>query len=375
MLDDAAVAGLLDQFAANFREGRELGASVSVWRDGAEVIVRAGGWCERERRRPWTAETLVPLYSATKGPAAAALLLALARRGLGPDTPVREVWPRFPVPAAAFGHLLSHQCGLAGLDRRASVWDHAGGVAAIESQAPQWAVGDGHGYHPRTFGVLADEPVRRLTGMPLGEFWWREIARPLELDLWIGLPEREFGRVARLYPESVGGRPPADPFYPALMRRGTPTWRAFHALDGLAAVHEMNHPRAWTAGLPALGGVGTASALAKFYQAAIGGIPGPLPEAVRGWLARPRVAGPDRVLLRETVFACGCQLDPIGADGVKLRAVHGPSPEAFGHPGAGGSLGFGDPRTGVSFGYVMNLMERSVMPGPRCRRLVDAVFA
>lgn len=374
MLDDAALALVLEKFAENFREGRELGASLSVWRDGVELISRGDGWCERDHKRPWTTETLVPLYSATKGPAAAALLLALARHGLGPETPVREVWPGFPVAEANFVHLLSHQCGLAGLDRKASVWNHSEGVAAVEAQAPEWRPGDGHGYHPRTFGVLADEPVRLLEGIPLGEFWWREIARPLGLDLWIGLPESEFGRVARLYPGSAGARRSHDAFYLDFMRKGTPTWRAFHALDGLAAVHEMNQPRAWAAGLPALGGVGTASALAKFYQAAIGAIAGPLPESVRAWLAAPRVTGRDRVLLRDTVFTCGCQMDPVDTDGNKLRRLYGPSPEAFGHPGAGGSHGFGDPRTGVSFGYVMNLMELGVMPGARCRQLVDAVF-
>ncbi|MBN8458824.1 MAG: beta-lactamase family protein [Verrucomicrobia bacterium] len=374
MRADGLASALHARFAENFRAGRELGAAVSVWKDGVEIASLADGWCEREHRRPWASDTLVPLYSATKGPASAALLLALARHGLGPETPVREVWPAFPVAEADFGHLLSHQCGLFGLDRKAGVWDHGAGVAAIEAQVPAMRPGEGHAYHPRTFGVLVDEPVRRLAGMPLGEFWWREIARPLGLDLWIGLPEGESGRVAKLYP-GVPSKRSQDAFYLDFMRKGSPTWRAFHALDGLTAVHEMNQPRAWAAGLPALGGVGSASALAKFYQAAIGRIPGVLPEDVCRWLGRPMVSGPDRVLLRDTVFTCGCQMDPVDGNGTKRRRLYGPSAEAFGHPGAGGSHGFGDPRTGVSFAYAMNLMELSVMPGTRCQDLVDAAFA
>ena len=137
----------------------------------------------------------------------------------------------------------------------------------------------------------------------------------------------------------------------------------------------MNEPRAWSAGLPALGGVGTASALAKFYQAAIGSIPSPLPVRLRQALATPQSSGDDRVLLRPTVFTCGAQQDPLDDDGRKLRHIYGPSISAFGHPGAGGSHGFGDPETGISFAYVMNQMNLNVMPGVKCVEMVDALFS
>jgi CubicO group peptidase (beta-lactamase class C family) len=371
----SALGKVVEVFERNFRDRGELGASVSIWWEGTELLSHAHGWCEREKRRPWTGSTLVPVYSATKVPAAASLLLALATRGLNENTPVREVWPRFPVAHAQFRHLLSHQCGLAALDRRASVLEHAAVVDAIEHQTPAWSLGDGHGYHPRTFGALVDEPVRRLTGLTLGGFWREAIARPLDLDFWIGLPEPEWPRVATLYPGKAGKDDLADAFYKQLTTSGTFTRRAFSSPRGLHAIHEMNEPRAWAAGLPALGGVGTASALAKFYQAAIGSLPSPLTPAVRQALATPQSSADDCVLLRPTVFTCGAQQDPLGPDGHKLRHIYGPSHRAFGHPGAGGSHGLGDPETGVSFAYVMNQMDLSVMPGLKCIEMVEALFS
>jgi CubicO group peptidase (beta-lactamase class C family) len=371
----SALGKVVEVFERNFRDRGELGASVSIWWDGAELLSHSDGWCERERRRKWTKDTLVPVYSATKVPAAATLLLALASRGLDEDSLVREVWPRFPVPEARFFHLLSHQCGLAALDRRASVLDHAGVVAAIEAQTPAWALGGGHGYHPRTFGALLDEPVRRLTGLTLGGYWREMIAGPLDLDFWIGLPETEWPRVAKLYPGKAGKDDLADAFYKQLTTSGTFTRRAFSSPRGLHAIHEMNESGAWAAGLPALGGVGTASGLAKFYQAAIGAIASPLTPRVRQALLVPKTSGDDRVLLRPTVFTCGAQQDPLTAGGTKLREIYGPSVSAFGHPGAGGSHGMGDPETGISFAYVMNQMDLSVMPGAKCVEMVQALFS
>jgi CubicO group peptidase (beta-lactamase class C family) len=371
----SSLGELLDRFEENFRAKGELGATVSVWWRGEEVLSAGEGWCERERARRWTAATLVPVYSATKGPASATLLMALDARGLGPETPVREVWHGFPVVEATFAELLSHQCGLAALDRRASLWDHAEVVAAIEAQAPAWRPGEGHGYHPRTFGALLEEPLRRLTGRTLGEEWREKIAVPLGLDFWIGLPEKEWPRVARLYPGKAAAEEFQSGFYKEFNAEGTLTRRAFGSPRGLHSVQEMNDPKAWSAGFPAMGGVGTAPALAKFYQAAIGAIDSPLGPKVKRALAEVRVSGEDRVLIQPTAFSCGCQLDPLDATGHKSRELYGPSVHAFGHPGAGGSHALGDPDSGVSFAYVMNQMELSVMPGPKSIDLVKALFS
>jgi CubicO group peptidase (beta-lactamase class C family) len=365
---------VLENFERNFVERGELGASVSVWWAGVELISEGAGWCEKERQRAWTAATLVPVYSATKVPAAASLLLALEGHGLSEETLVREVWPRFPVAEARFSHLLSHQCGLAALDQAAPVLRHSEVLAAIEAQVPAWRLGDGHGYHPRTFGAMVEEPVRRLTGRHLGDWWREKIADPLGLEFWIGLPENEWPRVARLYPGKAAKADFSDGFHRALTSPGTLTRRAFSSPQGLHAVHEMNQSAAWAAGLPAMGGVGTASALGKFYQAAIGAIASPLSASVRRALATLQSAGDDRVLLRPTAFTCGAQQDPVDAAGKKIRRLYGPSSSAFGHPGAGGSHAFGDPETGISFAYVMNQMELDVLPGVKCLEMVEALF-
>ncbi|MGD7654127.1 MAG: serine hydrolase domain-containing protein [Verrucomicrobiales bacterium] len=371
----SALGDVMEVFERNFRERGEVGASVSVWSDGEEVLSEGQGWKDRKRTAEWTKETMVPVFSATKVPSAATLLVALESRGLSEETLVRDVWQRFPVAEATFAHLLSHQCGLAVLDERVSIFHHAHVVSAIEKQVPAWSLGEGHGYHPRTFGALMDEPVRKLTGLQLGDYWRKAIADPLGLDFWIGLPESQWQRMADLYPGRVGKAELADGFYKQLTQSGSFTRRAFSSPRGLHGVHEMNEPQAWTAALPAMGGIGTASALAKFYQAVIGGIESPLSAKVRRALAEPQSSAEDRVLLRPTVFTCGAQRDPLGADGGKLRTLYGPSISAFGHPGAGGSHAMGDPETGVSFAYVMNQMDLNVMPGVKCCDMVNALFA
>ena len=363
------------EFERNFVDHAELGASVSLWWNGVEILSLGQGWCERERLRPWTEKTLVPVYSATKGPAAAALLLALDQRGLGPQTRVVEVWSGFPSSEATFAHLLSHQCGLAAVDLRASIWNHEEVVAAIEAQVPAWPLGQGHGYRPRMFGGLVDEPVRRLTGLTLGEFFQREIAGPMALEFWIGLPEEQHPRVATLYPGKADKSDLEQGFYKEFHREGSLTRRAFFSPRGVHAVQEMNTPSAWSAGFPAMGGIGTASALAKFYQVAIGAVESPLNARVREALGRLQSQAEDRVLLRETAFTCGCQMDPVDGSGFKKRRLYGSSVEAFGHPGAGGSHGFGDPSSGLSFAYVMNQMELSVFPSGKCTAMIDALFA
>lgn len=360
------------EFIQNFETRGELGASVSVWKDGEEVLNLADGWCEREREHPWTAQTMVPFYSATKALASATLLLLLEENGLTPDDLVCRVWSHFPQKSATFTELMSHQCGLAALDQRVDVFDYESVITAIEQQQPNWALGSGHGYHPRTFGFLVEQPVRLLTGQSLGDVFRERIAKPLGLDLWIGLPENEFDRVARLYPGKMQKHDLENGFYKEFNHKGTLVQKAFTSPHGLQGVHEMNTPKAWAAGFPAMGGVGTAQSLAKFYQAAIGSI-SHFAEDVLTWMKTPVIQGEDKVLMTPTRFSCGFQLDPLTAEGVKIRQNYGKGVYAFGHPGAGGSHAFGDPEKGVSYAYVMNQMNVSVLPEGKSLSLVSAL--
>ncbi len=362
-----------EEFYRNFSERGELGASLSVWRDGESVLNLAHGWCDRSEGAVWDVETLVPIYSATKGPAAAVLLMLLDENGLTPDSRVCQVWEGFPNEQATFGEMMSHQCGLAGLDEVVDVYDFDAVIGALESQSANWGYGDGHGYHPRTFGFLLDKCVRLLSGEVLGDVWRERVADPLGLDLWIGLPEVEFGRVARLYPGKSDRSEMESGFYREFNQPGSLVRKAFSSPKGLHAVHEMNTGRAWRASLPSMGGVSTAGALAKFYQACIGRV-GCFSDDVRGWMMESQVMGEDRVLCTPTHFSCGFQKDPLGDDGEKLRSHYGVSKAAFGHPGAGGSHAFGDPDSGVSFAYTMNQMDLSVLPGAKSLSLIGALF-
>lgn len=364
---------LKNYFDENFASRGEIGAGLSVWKDGEEIVSLTDGFLDRNKTERWNSKTIAPVYSATKAPAAATLLHVLSKRGLDENDLVSEIWTGFPLEAATFGQILSHQCGLAALAENADVYDHRAVIASIEQTTPEWSPGHGLGYHPRTYGFLLDECVRRLEGKSLGHVWNDDIAKPMEIDFWIGLPESEWDRVAQLVPGRAKPSVFEEGFYQSFNQVGSLTRRSFSSPRGLHAIAEMNESRAWSAGLPAMGGVGSASGLAKFYQCAIGALESPLSAGVRRALGSLQIAGEDKVLLRETAFTCGCQKDPVDGDGNKKRFLYGRSTAAFGHPGAGGSHGFGDPTGQVSFGYVMNQMELSVMPGERCMGLVERV--
>ena len=364
----------------NFARFGDIGASLSIWRDGREIVSLANGWRDRQRSEPWTARTAVLVWSATKGPAAACALHAMQERGLTLATPVAEIWPEFGQhgkESVTFGQALSHQSGVPVLDRAVSVFDHAAVAAAIAAQQPHWTPGTAHGYGPRLYGFLLDEIVRRISGRTLGEYWLKAFAEPLGLDFWIGLPRELADSVAPIFPAKA--TPPKDRFYTAFVTPDSFTLRAFRSPEGLHSVASANTPEARCASLPGFGGIGTARGLAKFYAmlAAGGHLEGRMyfqAEAL-GWMKTALVQGDDRVLLTDTAFSAGFMLDPVSPDGKKRRALFGPSQSAFGHPGAGGSHAFADPANGIAFAYVMNQMEPGVLPGPKCLRLVEALFS
>ena len=368
-------------FHENFASFGELGASVCVWQDGREVLSLAGGFQDRAKTGPWIAETPVLFWSATKGLAAACLLHACQEHGVSPLTTVAELWPEFAQAGkerVTIAEMLSHQAGLAALSRAADAQDHAAVAAALAAEAPRWPPGAGHGYHPRTFGYLVDEVLRRITAETLREYWRAHFAEPLGIDVWIGMPPERVAEASSIFPAKTAP-PKGDPFYTAFLTPDSLTARAFASPRGLHSVASMNAPEARAASFGAFGGIGTARGLAKFYAllAGGGGWEGRrfFEPSTLAWMTTTLTQGPDRVLQIETAFSAGFMRDPVDADDVKLRAHFGPSPHAFGHPGAGGSHAFADPDTGISFAYVMNQMEPGVLPGPKCLRLVGALYA
>ena len=374
------IEGIPEIFAENFSLRGELGASVSIWKNGRELLSLAGGFCDRQKSRAWTASTPVLVWSATKGLAAACVLHCLEKRGLTLEMRVADCWPEFASAgkeAIAIGEVLSHRAGLAALAHDVSVFDYDAVIDALAHQAPSWPASHGHGYHPRTFGFLLDEIVRRLSGITLGDYWRQNFAKPLRLDTWIGMPESRLDAVSPMHASRTA--PEEDAFLAAFNDPASLTNRAFASPRGLHSASSMNTPEARTGSFAGFGGISTAASLGKFYAMLANG--GELdgrrffsPHAI-GWMATPLASGPDKVLQMNSAFSAGFMQNAPGAPGEKGRAIFGPSPRAFGQPGAGGSVAFADPENRVAFAYVMNQMEPGVLPNEKSRRMIDALYA
>lgn len=367
-----------DAFRRNLTERGDRGAALSVYRDGRPVVDLWGGLADAEAGTPWQADTVQVMRSATKGPAAAVLHLLHQRGLLDPDAPVGTYWPEFKAAGkerVLVRQLLSHRAGLPVLDQPlspAEAIDGVSGPRAVAAQAPAWEPGTAHGYHPHTYGWLLGELVLRVTSVPLGRWFAEQVARPLDLDLWLGLPDAEAHRIGRLSEVPAPQAPAGQGLRVRPKRTVAEAWedpksltrRAFGAVEPRFDENET-HYRA--AGLAASGGVGTARSLARFYAALIGPVAGRrlyTPATVTAARTEESV-GPDRVLVVATRFGLGYMLhsaaSPLLSDG------------SFGHPGRGGSLGFADPDHGIAFGYLTGSMQKSVTSDPRAQALVRAL--
>jgi len=364
-------------FQENFDKRGELGAAVSVWQNGKPVVDLYGGFRDTGREKLWTADTVVLAWSATKGIGSACVLHALQQRKIELNRRVAEFWPEFgqaDKDKITVGQLLSHQAGLCALDQRIDVLDYDGVIRALEAQAPLWPPGTAHGYHARTFGFLLDELMRRITGKTLSDYWREIFARPLELDFWIGLPEEQNSRVATIYAAKSGKPPEPAQFYRDLVTPGTLARKTFTSPYGLNVIRKMNDPDIRAQSIVSFGGIGSASALAKFYSLLANG--GELngqsffsQETIEG-MTTILSDGKDRVFQIPTAFSAGFMKDSRDA----ARRLFGPSATSFGHPGAGGSHAFADPENKIAFAYVMNQMEQSVLPNEKALRLVSATY-
>ncbi|MEU8692108.1 serine hydrolase domain-containing protein [Streptomyces sp. NPDC048665] len=367
-------------FAANFALLGERGAAVAVYRDGHKVVDLWAGAKDVDGRAdgaPWERGTAQIVRSATKGVAAAALLLLHQRGELDLDAPVGTYWPEYKAAGkehTLVRHLLAHRAGIPVLDRPltpAEAADPDLGAAAVAAQAPVWEPGTDHGYHAQTYSWLTGELVRRVTGRPVGDWIADEITGPVGADLWLGLPESEHARVGRVgpvqAPETAGTLKtrPKRAVAEAYADPDSLTRRAFAAITPLP---DENDPAYRAAALPASNGIATADGLARVYASLIGDVDGGTrlftPQTTE--LARTeRSAGPDRVLVVGTRFGLGHMLH--GSASPLL------TPGSFGHPGRGGALAFADPETAVSFGYVTNGFHKSVTADPRAQALVRAL--
>ncbi len=369
-----------DTLRENFATRGELGAAVCVVVDGQTVVDLWGGVADRASGRPWLADTMTIVFSCTKAATALCAHMLVSRGLLDLAAPVARYWPEFA--AAGKQHisvrmLLNHQAGLAAIDQplgAKAIFDWPTMTAALAAQTPNWSPGSAHGYHAVTFGWLVGEVVRRISGKSLGTFFRDEIAGPLGLDFWIGLPEALEARVATERMASLALDP--TPITLAMFDRGTITSRAFMNPPGLMRASEVNSRAVHAAEIPAANGIATARGLAGMYAPlACGGRRNGVQLVDQDTLAAMSTVeseGDDRVLLIPTRFASGFMktIDNRPGD----SAILGPNPEAFGHAGAGGSIGMADPIARVAIGYVMNQMGAGVLLNERGQALIDAVY-
>lgn len=367
-----------DAFAATFSAPTELGAAIAVTVDGRSVVDLWAGAMDGARTKPWQRDTLVTVFSTTKGLTAMCAHRLVDQGLLDLEAPVARYWPEFA--AAGKEHvlvrsLLDHRAGLPAI--RAPLapeamfdWDLM--TRTLAAEEPWWAPDTKHGYHAVTFGWLVGEVVRRVSGKTIGAYFREEIARPLGLDLHIGMDETNDARCADVRP---GPRPTGG--------EKTLFDRLLKAPESMPAKAFMNPitmlmpgtlaSRAWRGGeVPSVNGHASARSLARLYGAlavngSVDGLRVLEPESILRCHGE-RSFGFDETLGVATRFGLGFMLSQAGAS-------FGPNPTSFGHPGAGGSLGFADPVARVGFGYVMNRMGTSILVDPRAAALIAAVYA
>ena len=378
---DPAFESLRRAFADIMAVGSEVGAALAVHVGKRPVVDLWAGHADAARTRPWDEHTIVNLYSVGKAVTAICALRLVEAGALALDAPVARYWPEFAqagkerLPVRC---LLTHEAGLPAvfqvLPRDAVLqWDVM--TAALAAQEPWWRPGAGHGYHVNTYGFLIGEVVRRITGKSLGAYLRDEIGGPAGIDFFIGCGPELDARCADVIPPRP--EPDAGPRSalrdgelatltgPARMRAGA-YWNP-PSLSGQGVINT----RAWRAAeVPSTNGHGNARAVSRLYAALsddgkLDGVHILAPATVEMAIAE-QVYGTDLVLERPTRFGLGFQL-------TMAERPLGPGPRAFGHFGAGGSLGFADPDAGVAFGYAMN-QGRAGWQHKHVRHLIDLTY-
>jgi CubicO group peptidase (beta-lactamase class C family) len=367
-----------DAFAENFEKRSEVGAAAAVVLDGKSVVDIWGGHADKAATRPWTRDTLVNVYSTTKGVTAICAHRLVDKGLLDIDAPVAKYWPEFAQAGKdklPVRFLLSHRAGLPAVRKILdgdALFNWTTMTAALAEQEPWWEPGTAHGYHAVTFGWLVGEVIRRITGKTPGVYLRDEIAGPLGLDFHIGLDAKHDARVASLIASPPPGPGEPNIFAEAMKNPESVVAKAFMN-PPLMGKPGLVNSREWRAAeIPAANGHGTARALARLYGVLARG--GEL-DGVR-LMSKDEVAkcsieqsnGPDKVLTLNTRFSQGFMMSQPGAD-------LGPNAKSFGHPGAGGSLGYADPEAKIGFGYTMNKMQASLLIDPRATALIEAVYA
>ena len=362
-----------DAFAALFEDPQERGAALCIQVDGETVVDLWAGTADKDGAEAWHTDTILNLFSCTKTFTAVAVLQLAAEGKLALDAPVAQYWPEFAAAGKSgitVRQLLCHRAGLPALREllpAQALYEWETMTAALAAQAPWWAPGQGHGYAAITYGWLVGEVIRRVEGRDPGSVIVDRVARPLGLDFHIGLADEEFYRVAHIARAKGNmGDAAAQRLLQVTMREPEAmSTRAF--TNPPSILTSTNKPEWRRMQQPAANGHGNARSLAGFYA---GLLDGSLLEPE--WLAeltREHSIGHDQTLLTDTRFGLGCMLDQPAL----ANATFGMGASAFGHPGAGGSVGFADPSSGVAFGFVTHTLGPYILMDPRAQKLAKAV--
>jgi CubicO group peptidase (beta-lactamase class C family) len=380
---DARFLGVAAEFERNFRERGEVGASVCVRHEGRTVVDLWGGLARSEDNAPWTRDTVSIVFSCTKGATAICAHVLASRGVLDVDAPVAELWPEFARHGkedATVKMMLDHSVGLPACRTPLEMggcydWDYM--IEVLANEEPWWKPGIRNGYHMINFGWTVGELVRRASGRSLGTFFQEEVARPLGIDFWIGMPEEHEARVAPIILFAPEPGEPLSAFALAMLENP-------QSLQGLSLFNtggfDPNSRAAHAAEIGGGGGISNGRGLAGLYAPlAEGGSANGVTLVDRRQLERmgevSMATNEDATLLIPTRFALGFMKSMDNR-----RRRHGDrdsailSADAFGHVGAGGSIGFADPREAMSFGYAMNRMGPGILLNERGQSLVDAAY-
>lgn len=366
---DLKFEALRDAFAALFDDPQERGMALCVQIGGETVVDLWAGVADKEGQQAWHSDTLLNLFSCTKTFTAVTALQLVGEGKLELDAPVARYWPEFAANGKekiTLRHLLSHQAGLPALRQMLpaeALYDWSTMTHALAAERPWWGLGEGHGYAPITYGWLVGEVLRRVEGRGPGESIVARTATPLGLDFHVGLADDDFERVA-IISRGKGnfGDAAAQRLLKTMMSEpAAMTTRAF--ANPPSIMTSTNKPEWRRMQQPAANGHGNARSLAGFYT---GLLEGRLLESeLLNELTREHAVGEDKTLLTRTRFGLGCMLDQPDV----ANATYGMGPRAFGHPGAGGSIGFADPDRDVAFGFVTNNLGPFVLMDPRAQKL------
>ena len=377
-----------EAFSKNFDSKGEIGASVCLTVGGQTVVDLWGGVADPKTQVPWTRDTVSIVFSCTKGATALCAHVLASRGKLDLDAPVVELWPEFGQhgkEGVTTRMMLDHSSAVPALrgpvkDSGPFEWDYM--TARLADEVPFWQPGTRNGYHGFTFGWTAGEMVRRAAGKSLGTFFRDEVAKPLGLDFWIGLPEEIELRVAPITPHVYKAADAVTPFMRDLSTDKQSIASLFFFNVGAWRTKGANARESHAAEIGAANGVTNARGLAGMYAPLANG-GGMLVDAkTLTRMGEVSMATHDDATLRiPTRFALGfmksmdnrqrsmgAKLFGEDVDSVILGSA------AFGHVGAGGSLGFADPSAGLSFGYTMNRMGPGLLMNERGQALVDAAY-